>query len=359
MQVIIESFLENMTLIIAYMFLTLKAKEFILIKFDVTHKLFWFVPIALSLLSLFIMHYPLEFEGMRVDLRSVPIFFISYLAGWKFGIVSIILPTWLRYSLGGPTVMQGIFQAIIIPFLLGAIFHKRDSYTPPYTIISIKHMLLVFTFYEIILVALMLLTTPISLKAALIMMVFQTLALLSIGLIQNDSNRNILYRQELEFQSRHDSMTNIYNLRHFRSKIEHLMHLKKPFVIAMFDVDHFKNYNDTHGHPAGDAVLRMIGQLLSESLKNGDVFARYGGEEFIVCLPNISNMEEALEILEAFRAKVEAYKFYGEESQPTGKLTISIGISGFSEGKSLDELISAADNALYSSKKSGRNTISY
>ncbi|WP_244513577.1 GGDEF domain-containing protein [Oceanobacillus limi] len=204
-------------------------------------------------------------------------------------------------------------------------------------------------------------TTPIDFYLIIIMFSFQTLALLSIGLMQNDANRNYLYRNELEYYSRRDSITNLYNLRHFKNKVEQLIESKqrKPFYIAMIDVDFFKQYNDTHGHPAGDKVLRTVGELLTENLRSEDLFARYGGEEFIICLPNLTKSQTAYEIVDQFREAVEKYKFKGDETQPTGKITVSIGLSGESKGKTLDVLINEADQALYIAKKDGRNNTAF
>lgn len=125
----------------------------------------------------------------------------------------------------------------------------------------------------------------------------------------------------------------------------------------MCDVDYFKNYSDTHGHPAGDAVLRTIGQLLSDSMREEDVFARYGGKEFIICFSNVNSLQTAAGIAERFRNLVETYPFYGEEKQPNGTLTISIGLSSVLIEKSLDKLIDEADKALFVSKEARRNSI--
>ncbi|SEN71146.1 diguanylate cyclase [Mesobacillus persicus] len=357
MHIIFDSFLENMTLIIAFMFLALKLKEYSTIKLKNHASIVWLAALALSLLSLFIMHHPLEYEGIRLDLRGVPLFFISYLAGWKYGLFSIILPIWYRYDLGGPTVIEGIFHSILIPFIIGALFHRREAFNPPHTIIDIKHMMVAFMFYQVARLALILWILPVPFPIATTRIIFESVAVLCIGLMQNDSNRNFLTKKELEFQSRHDTMTNLYNLRHFRSKVEQLINKKKPFVIAMVDVDYFKNYNDTHGHPAGDVVLRTLGQLLNHSVREEDVFARYGGEEFIICFSHVNNVETAARIAERFRQNVEEYKFYREETQPTGNLTISIGLSGPSYNKGLDELIDEADQALYKAKRTGRNCV--
>jgi diguanylate cyclase len=357
MHQIIDSFLENMTLIITFMFLALKLKEFTLLKIKNITQLVWLVPFVFSLLSVFVMHHPLIYKEMLIDLRGTPIFFASYLGGWKWGFISIVLPSWYRYDLGGPTALEGITQGIIIPFLIGSLFHNRKAFIPPCTIININHMLKAFMLNEILKSALMIWTTPVTLNTAIAMIVFEFIALLSIGLMHNDTNRNFLSRRELEYQSRRDMMTNLYNLRHFKNKVDELINQKVTIAIAMFDVDHFKKYNDTHGHPNGDSVLRIIGQLLIDNLREEEVFARYGGEEFIICFFNVTNIQTVVTKAERFREKVEEYKFYGEETQPSGRITISIGLSSITEGKSLDELIEEADQALYKAKEAGRNCI--
>ncbi|MFS0864367.1 diguanylate cyclase [Fredinandcohnia sp. 179-A 10B2 NHS] len=356
MHLILDTFLENMTLIIAFMYAALKTKEFLIGKVKKMAYITWLAPLAISLLSVLVMHHPLSIEGMRVDLRGVPIFFIAYLGGWRLGIIALLLPTWYRYGLGGPTVTQGIIQAIFIPYIIGSFFHKKSSYNPPYTIIYFKQMMKAFLIYQIIRLVLMLWSTPITLDTALIMTSFEIVAVICIGLIQNDTNRNLLSKKELEFQSRHDTLTSLYNIRHFRNKVGEFSSQEKPFYVAMFDVDYFKNYNDTHGHPGGDSVLRIIGQLLEKNVRSEDIYARYGGEEFIICFPT-NNITTAIEMAEQFRKSVEEYRFFGEEAQPNGTLTISIGISGQSQTKNLDELIEEADQSLYQAKHGGRNNI--
>lgn len=356
MHLIFDTFLENMALIIAFMYVALKTKEYVIVKVKNITYITWLAPLAISLLSILVMHHPLSFEGMRVDLRGVPIFFIAYLGGWRLGMIALLLPTWYRYGLGGPTVIQGIIQAIVIPYIIGSLFHKKSSYNPPYTIIYFRHMLKAFLIYQVIRLILMLWTTPITLDTALIMSSFEIVAIVCIGLIQNDTNRNLLSKKELEFQSRHDNLTSLYNIRHFRNKVGEFSSQEKPFYVAMFDVDYFKNYNDTHGHPAGDTVLRIIGQLLEKNVRSEDIYARYGGEEFIICFPT-NNIKTAIELAEQFRKSVEEYRFFGEETQPNSTLTISIGISGPSHTRDLDELIEEADQALYQAKHKGRNNI--
>jgi diguanylate cyclase (GGDEF)-like protein len=104
-------------------------------------------------------------------------------------------------------------------------------------------------------------------------------------------------------------------------------------------------------------ALRIIGQLLKDNVRKGDIVARYGGEEFIVCYLNAYNPAEVAAIAERFRKKVEDYIVEVEETQPGGKLTVSMGISLLSRNKTLDDLIREANKGLYESKHHGRNQI--
>jgi diguanylate cyclase (GGDEF)-like protein len=126
----------------------------------------------------------------------------------------------------------------------------------------------------------------------------------------------------------------------------------------MIDIDYFKNYNDFHGHQKGDELLRKIAELLRKNLRAIDKVYRYGGEEFIVLLPEVDK-EGALACAERLRRKVEQEPFEGEEeSQPSGKITISIGVASYPlDGDSIEKLIEAADSALYRAKALGRNRV--
>lgn len=339
------------------MFLVLQLKEYLVLRYKNILKYMWVTPIVVSLLSIAAMWEPLIYGEVRLDLRGVPIFYISYLLGWKYGLISTILPALYRYQLGGTVVMDGIFQAIILPFIIGAFFQDKKYYNPPYSIINMKHMLSAFFCYQILRLFLILQTTHVSFMTVILLIVFELVAVLCIFLMQNSVSRKQLLRKELEYHSRHDSMTDLYNIRFFRTNVEKLMQNNVPIVIAMMDVDYFKKYNDIHGHPAGDAVLRTIAQLLNDTMRQEDIFARYGGEEFIMCFTKITNMQTAANIAERFRKNVEDYRFFGEETQPNGKVTVSVGIGGLSAGKSLDELIKESDQMLYKAKKLGRNVV--
>lgn len=152
-----------------------------------------------------------------------------------------------------------------------------------------------------------------------------------------------------------DSLTGLLNRRYIEERLAEELNRAdrsgEPVSFMMIDVDEFKSYNDRYGHPAGDEALKLVGQILRENLRGADVAARYGGEEFSVLLPETS-AEEAETIAERIRRHVEETKF------PKRKVTVSIGIAILGGNvSSVKDLIGAADNALYSAKRAGRNTI--
>ncbi|MEZ5247269.1 MAG: sensor domain-containing diguanylate cyclase [Acidimicrobiales bacterium] len=124
-------------------------------------------------------------------------------------------------------------------------------------------------------------------------------------------------------------------------------------AFAMIDVDHFKHFNDTHGHEAGDRALQTVARVIADTVRATDIVYRYGGEEFSVLLPGAA-VEEAAAVGERIRAAVEAARIDGEESQPGGRLTVSVGISTLESGNA-QGLKTRADEALYDAKARGRN----
>ena len=157
-----------------------------------------------------------------------------------------------------------------------------------------------------------------------------------------------------------DGMTSLYNHRYFqerfREEFERANRYKRPLSLVMMDIDFFKHYNDTHGHPQGDELLKGFSAILKKLARESDIACRYGGEEFVVILPETLG-ESALVMAERVRKAIEANDFPGGETQPGGRVTVSMGVSSYTEGMSVDELLKTADNALYRAKEEGRNRV--
>ncbi len=156
-----------------------------------------------------------------------------------------------------------------------------------------------------------------------------------------------------------DGLTGLYNHRHFHERlaleVERSGRNGLPLSLLMIDVDHFKHYNDHHGHPAGDEVLRQLARLLTEGRRANDLVARYGGEEFSIILVETNKFTGA-KLAERLRERVAAHPFPESASQPGGALSISLGLSTFpDDAVDAVSLVRSADDALYAAKRSGRN----
>ncbi len=161
--------------------------------------------------------------------------------------------------------------------------------------------------------------------------------------------------------ARTDGLTGLYNHRYLSEallkEVERSIRSRLPLSLLMIDVDHFKHYNDLNGHQAGDEVLRTLGQLLNEGRRINDVVARYGGEEFAILLTDTPR-QAAAALASQVRRKVEREEMHNEQSQPGGKLTISVGVATCPEDASTPrKLVALADAALYRAKRDGRNMV--
>lgn len=162
-------------------------------------------------------------------------------------------------------------------------------------------------------------------------------------------------QSELERLSLTDALTGLYNRRHLMgtlaSEVQRSRRLRRSFTVLIADVDRFKQYNDTHGHLAGDAALVKIAEVFRRTTRAVDCVARYGGEEFVVMLLECS-MATATIVAERVRARV------AETQLGEGKLTVSIGLAEYPEGgETPEELIASADAAMYQAKSGGRNQV--
>ena len=158
-----------------------------------------------------------------------------------------------------------------------------------------------------------------------------------------------------------DGLTGLFNHRHFQDilqmEINRAGRYKRPLCLIMLDVDHFKIYNDTNGHPEGDVLLKILAGILLDRIRDVDTAARYGGEEFAILLPE-TDRDRGRIVAEDIRSSVENQTFNGGGSQPLGKVTISLGVAEFpGDGADSTSLVKKADEALYSAKNTGRNLV--
>lgn len=157
-----------------------------------------------------------------------------------------------------------------------------------------------------------------------------------------------------------DGLTGLYNHRHFQEQISRefarAKRYKQPLTLVMFDIDHFKRFNDTYGHQTGDFILETMGRLIIGSIRDSDIAARYGGEEFAIILAHTS-AEGAHDAAERIRGTVERSDF--RKNGDSFHITISVGAASLphEEIQEPNQLIECADKALYTAKQNGRNRV--
>ncbi len=179
------------------------------------------------------------------------------------------------------------------------------------------------------------------------------------AVIRDISEKNKLL-EELLIASRADSLTNLFNRRHFteilRAEIHKFKRFKHEFSLIMLDIDHFKQVNDTYGHEIGDHALKGLSKKLKETVRETDFLSRWGGEEFLVLLPE-TRLPTAVKVAEKIRIAIETIKIKTEVGDVG--LSVSIGVQEYDDGDLvLDEIVNRVDNCMYFAKESGRNRVS-
>jgi diguanylate cyclase (GGDEF)-like protein len=167
-----------------------------------------------------------------------------------------------------------------------------------------------------------------------------------------------------------DGLTGAYNKRHVEQALSDLIYraacaaydrrspsAQATLSIFLFDLDHFKHYNDTNGHLAGDNLLQELARLIQASIRQDDIFGRFGGEEFLLIMPN-TNLAHAMAAANKLRSAIAARAFPCAEKQPMGVISVSGGVAEYpSDGVDSAALLRAADEALYEAKRQGRNRV--
>jgi diguanylate cyclase (GGDEF)-like protein len=173
--------------------------------------------------------------------------------------------------------------------------------------------------------------------------------------IENADLHQLVRRQAVT-----DELTGLFNHRHFQevmtAEVERARRYGDDLALIMLDLDNFKDVNDAHGHMQGDLVLREIGRVLRDTVRDVDEAARYGGEEMAVILPQ-TDLEGAFRFAERVRVRIEQLALPRVDGDGTVRITASLGVAALSGGRSADrdDLVAAADAALYRAKRSGKN----
>lgn len=180
------------------------------------------------------------------------------------------------------------------------------------------------------------------------------------------SDRSISYFRRMRESNRrlqqlasHDTLTGVLTPRAYYERCDQLIRVarrhNKPFAVLFIDLDHFKQINDTHGHAAGDIVLKSVAQCISRQIRESDALGRIGGEEFSLFLPD-TPLAGALQLAENLRFSIET--LHPRANQVTMTITASIGVADHNSGNSMETIQQQADQAMYQAKQAGRNRVS-
>ncbi|MBI3873509.1 MAG: GGDEF domain-containing protein [Arcobacter sp.] len=161
----------------------------------------------------------------------------------------------------------------------------------------------------------------------------------------------------LQYRANHDALTGLFNRQYLgdalQTEISRASRYEHPLLIAMFDIDYFKNINDTYGHDVGDEVLQNLSNLVKRYLRDTDMVARWGGEEFMILLTE-TTLSDGFEKINKLRELIELAKLSTSVENP---ITVSFGITAFQNGDTKNDITKRVDIALYEAKNNGRNMV--
>ncbi|MGP0584127.1 GGDEF domain-containing protein [Paenibacillus timonensis] len=310
---------------------------------------------SLGLLGVVLMYYHFSISGHAVaDFRQLPILISIYMGGGISGVITTLFIAIYRllflYGFG----MHSVIAAINAPvtFLIGLMFLRGRKTTMERLILTLA----LSASSTVIVISI--LSNGLPFKAiGLYFPLFILAGMFTFSMLRYLRNKDDSIRIMREAANR-DFLTSLYNSRAFEVKMEHKIAAaqrdKIPFTLLLVDIDHFKQVNDRYGHPAGDAVLLQIADVMRETFRPGDHIARKGGEEFVILIDRC-DAEQIKVIAERLRSNVENHVFLLPDGGEL-RLTISAGSATY-PNEHEEELIVKADQALYQAKEAGRNQV--
>ncbi|WP_248928096.1 GGDEF domain-containing protein [Paenibacillus hamazuiensis] len=322
------------------------------------------VPLLTGLASIIMMLQPVSGGFLPSDLRFAPIVMAGLRFGWGMSLLSTMIPAVYSFFKADPSYMQHLIQDLLLPAIISSSFHQKEN-DNGYIAIRVWDGIKVCAVLSASRVAILFYETQqqtLSVYGAHLYMFLLSAAAITVLIYMfNDENRNWMLHRQLEFQANQDGLTKLPNIRSFLGIAKNTLKRRK-ISIFMIDIDNFKSFNDTYGHLVGDELLRHVGELLRLSIEEQDYVARYGGEEFII-MSQTTDEEELAAYAHSLCSKVASTPFTDPNGEIDGtdkpSVTISVGISVATRtNDDLQRIISEADEALYVSKRTGKNKYS-
>ena len=307
------------------------------------------VVVAIGIVFLYM--FPVTLNGYRFDLRTIPMVILVLYHGYQLGIPVLVIITIARFAFPGEFVFLELLFTLIIPTTATILFRQKLIMN-----LSYLKLFLYFTGIWFISDAIVgyIISENITIFSYLIRFLsFQLAAMIMYFFIQT-STKNLEMSKQLLFYAEHDSLTGLLNIRSFLKKVgEHESRSKK--MIAMLDLDFFKDINDTYGHLNGDRVLNDFASFLAGQ-DDDWIVGRYGGEEFILML-EASTTAKAYERMKDLQQSLSKCLFTTEKGEEIQNVSVSIGLAELDHQQPLMVSIGQADKCLYLAKGNGRNQV--
>lgn len=306
--------------------------------------------VLLSLMCAALLLHPAQLApGVFIDLRAVPLAYLTLRLGWGWGLIGAVPLLLVRFWMGGPGWPPAVLSALGVVLVAG-FFHSRVSlFAPEWTGWRLWLPLLLILAPNGLLLPVFRADLGMYLTVWLPLLLTCFLGMLiTLGILRNRF-RLLSLVETFERQAHQDTLSTLANRRQFDLDVQTL---SADDVLCLIDIDHFKRINDTHGHEAGDGVLTQLGELLTECLRPADRAYRYGGEEFAVLFRLSGPVNPAL-LGERLRSQVAQTAF---TALGGARLTVSVGLARRGNS-SVSECFRRADAALYAAKRAGRNRV--
>ncbi|GGO06086.1 GGDEF domain-containing protein [Saccharibacillus kuerlensis] len=286
-------------------------------------------------------------NGILLDFRQLSIMAAAFIGGpWIALLASVVMGAGRLLIAGGltPESLFGLAAIMLMYLVTLPAFLVKGSFERKWFFTTLGATVLVCV---LLLYGLGTSDIPLVLALSMIQAAGCVFTYLMLRYLRMTREMQEALKREIE----HDFLTGLYNSRGFETRYRLAAASNSPFALLLIDIDHFKQVNDTYGHPAGDAVLKQLGKIIRNSVRKTGYASRKGGEEFAVILP--CDAKQAVDFAENLRGQIEQSPFL----LPDGRIinvTISVGI-GLSSRFSETELFEQTDRALYRAKQEGRN----
>ncbi|WP_162632664.1 diguanylate cyclase [Paraliobacillus zengyii] len=359
----IEEFFLNLTVLISFIFLyhQIYRSKFVTTSTRNSHLFSHrgiLLGIAGGLLGIVLMHFSIQVDGNTIiDLRVIPLMLVALYGGWIATTITGASIIFFRFLIGVnlsslSNLLLVIFSALIFLFFAS---RMKNRWLSIITMLVLSNT--VFSFITYALIA--------DFKVYLTINVAYWLITITAGILAISMNNHLLQSnrlfKEYEMNAFIDPLTGLNNVRSFDRAFngakQRIVKKQENLSILVIDIDHFKQVNDTYGHPQGDLILKHVATLIKDSCRSVDTVSRNGGEEFTVLVTDLSHVSVS-QIAEKIRKNVSEYTFSINNDTLHINITISIGVATYLVNTGdVDDLYRNADAALYKAKNSGRNMV--